>query len=389
MLLTLFRIGISPVSLFLIGTLAAASPFLYKNYKFFNDYPAHETSLGWSVVYVVGVLSFMLGAIIPSIRFKPINRKYPIALTPKLNHRFFMILIFIQIILLYSSIGIYGGVPLLQLFFKSSSIDELNKMQEASDGILGLFLLFQFIMAAYIPIMNAKKNQIPKLYRYFFYFLFFFGLIFSGKRQMLFYIFFYLSGFYFLYYIKTQDLHSLKKLAKNTIYGFFIIVVIFFLIASLRAGQSNGVLYSVAHYFALPFINNMYMYNLYGIEHTRDFYSIFEIAIPSSIRNILDIPQVVTQPQLELTISGGLYGRTFWAYGIQGVAIYCFCLGFILQTIYRLAFRIKFFCFIYPLCIWPTIMISTYDHFVNAMFFLIPVTSLLGLRLMYTRFQRI
>jgi len=389
MLLTLCRLGLSPVSLFLIGTLAAASPFLYTNYEFFNSYPEYETSYGWLIVYVVGVLAFALGALLPSFKFSHSNQEYLIALKPRINFFAYSALIFIQIVLIFLSIRIFNGVPLTQLLFQSLSVNEINEMQQSSGGVLGLLLIFQFIMIAYIPIMIANRNQISKLYRFFFYCLFFFGLIFTGKRQMLFYSFFYLIGFYFINYIRTQDSRSLKKFFKKAIYGFFSIILIFFLIANIRTGESNGIFYSVAHYLSLPFINNMHMYNLYGIEHTRDIFSIFEVAIPTSIRNILSIAPVVTQPQLELTISGGLYGRVFWAYGITGVIVYCFCLGFVLQTLYRFAFRLKFFCFIYPLCVWPTLMVSTYDHFVNMMFFILPITSFLILRLIYTKFRKI
>ena len=135
--------------------------------------------------------------------------------------------------------------------------------------------------------------------------------------------------------------------------------------------------------------NNMYMYNLYGIMHTRDFFSIIEIAIPTLLRAKMDITPVLTQPQLELTISGGLYGRVFWAYGILGLVIYCTLLGASLQLIYRLAFKYKFFLFVYCFCIWPLLMVSTYDHFVNSMMFLIPILIFFMLRLAYTGFTKL
>lgn len=389
MLLTLSRFFLSPVSLFLIGTLAAASPYFLTDYSFFRSYPLYEISPGWSIVYVIGVFAFILGAFLASINFRFRNQEYFIAIPQDKNLIIFWTLIFIQTLLLYLSVNLYGSVPLIEFATQSADVNEFNLLQKDSGGVLGILLIFQFILSAYIPIMTARSSQISKPLRLLFYSLFFFGLIFTGKRQMLFYVFFYLIGFFGLYYTIAGDYNALKKLLKRASIGFIFILLIFSTIAYLRLNEFNGVFYSLAHYLSLPFINNMHMYNLHGISHTRDFFSIIEIAVPTILRNLFEIEPVVTQPQLELSISGGLYGRTFWAYGLSGVTIYCFFLGAVMQTIYRLSFRFKFFCFLYPICIWPLLMVSTYDHFVNAMFFIIPILSFLFFRLIYTGFQRI
>jgi len=283
----------------------------------------------------------------------------------------------------------YGGIPLFMMAFNSANANDINDAQAGSGGVLGALQILQFLLLAFIPIMVSNENKVARPLRLFFYGLLVFSMIIAGKRQMIFYSFFYLISFHMMAHVVAQDTKQIRKILIKGLWGFLGSVLLFAGIAYLRTGADNGVFYVIVHYLSLPFINNMYMFNLHGLAHTRDFFDIFEFAVPTFFRNIMELEPVVTQPQLEHTISGGLYGRTFWAYGLLGVTLYCSILGFLTQLLYQLAFRYKFFLFIYPLCVWPLLMVSTYDHFVNIMFFILPLFVFLGFRVLYTGFRRI
>jgi oligosaccharide repeat unit polymerase len=382
------KIFISPLFLFSLGTFASASPYLYTHLSFFNSYPMYETSYAWIYVYITGITSFAFGASLIGLRFRYTLKDFNISPTNRIVKACFLSLNIILILLIYQSLTLYGGIPLLLLAAGELNANEINELQGASGGILGLLLLLTFAAIAFTPILNAN-GKIHLTLKTMFYALLFFSMIFTGKRQILFYAFFYLISFYIMYYKVTFNLDAFRRIARLIPIGLLIIVVIFWMIAVMRTGTNGGIFYPIAHYFSLPFINNIHMLNLTGLMHTRHFLSIFEIAVPTLFRHLYDLDVVVTQPQLEMTISGGLYGRVFWAYGILGVSLYCLLLGIVLQTIYRLAHRYKFFLFIYPFNVWPLLMVSTYDHFVNAMMYLIPMTLLLIMRLFYTGFQKL
>jgi oligosaccharide repeat unit polymerase len=377
-----YRNLLSPIFLFTVGTILTILPIFFTNYSFFGSYPQFNLNYNLILIYIIGWALFIAGASLAGLRVTYQPFQFNIVIEKKINVLLFSLLLILITFTLLKSILMYGGIPLLNLASLQGGANAINEAQESSGGILGILLILQFLAIAYIPILKSSTFKLFSLVKYIFFFILFVSLIYTGKRQMLFYAFFYLFGFYYLFHLRINDRAVLKRMIFKSFLIFILILGVFSLVSVIRTG-GPGFFYPIAHYLSLTFINNMYMYDLVGFWHTRDFFSIFELQIPTLVRSIMDVEPTVTQPQLELTISGGLYGRVFWAYGVVGISIYCFLLGFVMQLLYKKSLKYKVLLFIYPLCIWPLIMINTYDHFMNAMFFIIPIILIIVFRLIY------
>lgn len=376
---------INPVILFTLGTFMGILPGLIKDNLIFDAYNSFVFTNEIFYVYLTGLAFFSIGYIISQNITKVDKSQFVLK---KLNSFEALLVSFFLLILLIISISIYGGVPILEIIQGNFNISEVNEIQEEneSQGFFGfqylvfitLILIFQFWFLQ-ISVLHLKTSRKKILIYKLIFILMIFTSLYTGKRQLLVIFFTMTLSYSWLYLANNSDVKGLKTLNKKIIIGLVLIFILFSAIGILRTYQNfsfEKLFFPVIAYASYPFMNlsiiiqkantNAYSFSLISLKDT------IQQGFPYIFRG--NPISLVNMPYVEKTSPSSLYGIIFWNLRYIGVVIFTLILGLIIGRIYKKAINgNRWNVVIYSLSIWPLLSIHSYNHFLNVMYFILPV----------------
>lgn len=390
---------VNPILLFMIGTFIGLTPYIFGSNSF-DDYRTFVFSNEILYVYIIGAISFVLGAI--SIKYfyiKP-QVKNKVSLKKDLNI-FLTILILFSIFMFVKIISIYGMLPIVAILSGNESIEFVNQTQkDIGGGIFGIFFLTVVSLIILFPYSIIKKNKslFNKILFWIHLLLLMVYTTYSGKRQMMFIFFVYTFSYMLIYYKKQNNILMLKKIKKIGLVGFVFLVSLFIAVGLIREnimGNDVSVFEPIIHYASLPYINltniiihqdsNSYSYSLMA------FYETMLSNLPTFIKSMfLNNPVTLNMPLIEPTSPSTVYGLVFWNFGYIGTILFLMMVGMISEYFYLKAVYSKniIYITIYGLLVWPLLSIHTYNHFINFMFLLIPILMIIIGNFLYKKLPK-
>ncbi|MBA1234353.1 oligosaccharide repeat unit polymerase [Pseudomonas stutzeri] len=385
MLIRLSLIAIHPVIVILLGTILALIPHFWGG-KYTDIYAGFVYSNKVVLVYILGFVSFVIGYLFLVLFYVFLRRRTTLlrnAIPPFLPLRFSVciILIFLSVKLIL----IYGGVPLLDIAASDSSISNVNEAQVGGGGFFGLvFLLVIFIIILYPNAFYSTSNFSKVVFITQTIVILFF-CVYTGKRQMLFVFSSFMFSFAVIYLYRLGDFSKLNRAFPYVIFLLLGVILFFVVVGNVR--YESDVLINldpILHYLSLPYIN---ITNIIAVADSND--SIVTLralgdtllsGAPTILKSFLG-GEGEYIPRLEKTSPSGIYEIIYWKFQLTGVICFMLCLGVYNAFVYKGAMQSQnpSYIYVYALTIWPLFSIFMYNHFLNWMFYFIPVLLALAL----------
>ena len=187
----------------------------------------------------------------------------------------------------------------------------------------------------------------------------------QGKVQLLFY--------FGVFYLCQQ--RSFYRLFLRSISCFLVILILFFISRLLR-NQGLGfdgsidtfLFFAVGLYLGSPFINSAYILQQHALM-MNSMAEFFRHLIPIRLLGSHDWANVLPDASSPNGFIGNglLLGGPFWLY------VYCFLVGLFLNYLYTQSIHNLSMKLFYPFLITACLLSFSYDHFMNLMFFWIPM----------------
>lgn len=377
---------INPKLLLFMGTLMGVFPLFIKNNITLQFYSRFRFTNEILTIYVLGYLFFVLGFdfnyLIQKKNF--VNRNYVNRNYIVIKYNEILLSLVALLIVLIINIKKYGGIPLIMIL-SGRNIKFVNETQmESSTGTFGIqiLLIYTLIILVQPLIIGLIEKRISNKYKKIVLLTLCaisFSSLYAGKRQYMFIVFF--SLFCYIYQYSILNNPSITK--KVITYGkniFYISVLIFILVGLIRIDKKisfTNALYPIQNYITLPYMNlsniviyhsiNEYKFSVLALN------DILAVGLPSILKSrALSVENI---PLIEVTSPSTIYGNIFWNFGYFGIIIFMFFLGTIISNIYiRSLLNRKMYITIYSFCVWPLISIYMYNHFLNMMYYIIPIS---------------
>jgi len=355
-MLNITKIKLTPNFIFISGQLLFLIPLSFSQHRIF-DYAeySHVVSNLW--LHGLAIFCFVLFS---SVTMLFINKtKRPRAITVPIGQTWFYVILLLMTIVL--QVIVYKGVPAVSIIFGGMTIQDANDLNAGSGGLLGLVLVIQLFLLFIFPIINYKR----KWYKYVVTVIFILSSLVALKRQLL---------FYFLF---TMTIYSgAGYVTRRMVYFSIFFVLLFLIIGSERAGQN--ILDPIITYLAFPLINETNY--ILGIDIYRfgfqEFASIFSVSLPHSLLGFIGGDAI--KPSLTFPSAGlGAVGSLVVKSGIVGLMLYYSLISIYMNILWAYSRYDKFYLLIYSFSAWPLFSSSTYNHFQNLIFYILPMSIFL------------
>jgi len=380
MLIRLSLIAIHPVIVILLGTALALIPHFWGG-KYTDMYAGFVYSNKVVLVYMLGFVSFVIGYSCFVLFYVFLRRRTTLlrnAIPPFLWLRFSVciILIFLSVKLIL----IYGGVPLLDIAASDGSISNVNEAQVGGGGFFGLvFLLIIFIIILYPNAFYSSSNYFSRVVFIIQTIVILFFCVYTGKRQMFFVFSSFMFSFAVIYLYRLGDFSKLNRAFPYVIFLLLGAILFFVVVGNVRYESDVLInLEPILHYLSLPYIN---ITNIIAVADSNDSVVTLQAlgdtllsGAPTILKSFLG-GEGEYIPRLEQTSPSGVYEIIYWKFQLTGVIGFMLCLGGYNAFVYKGAMQSQNFSYIYvyALTIWPLLSIFMYNHFLNWMFYFIPV----------------
>lgn len=273
--------------------------------------------------------------------------------------KYLMFFTFISLILAFFFLG---GVPFIRMIRGNLSVDEYNDLLGQLPmglmliiGTLGTMLYLNFANF----IIFARRRKIFNLFTVTLFLLCLLSSLWQGKRQGLFLFIFIVMTFIFQKYKLTFNFRSIKK-----ILGILILLFVFFKvftnIGSTRNNTDDVNQYELLQYAMFAPMNWAYMTDLFSPYGTTIIPTaiLFEI-IP---RRLGDGTVDYRDSLFEPTSPSGYFSYWYADYGILGLIIGGFLLGYISKKTYMFRGRSEYRMCLYVLILWCCSTVAIYSH---------------------------
>jgi len=340
----------SPIILFTVGQLLFFLPVLLQT-GMENNFNPNDTYI-FFLIHAHAVCVFSIFAFVGYKLAYSSNKK-----SRNLTFKDEAILIIIILTSIIIQIIFFKGIPVFDIIMGSRTIDEVNNRNDDAGGLLGLILLlniFSIMLTALLLDTKLKKNKILL-------FLLFFNCIIQAKRQLLFFL---------LFTTVVYNSNWINK--KNTFLLAIIFIFTFIFIGQVRGG--GNVLQPILVYLAIPLINEYFL-----ISQSSNFLfgnisvlSVFELSLPSIMGGkptLIDLPYP--------SGGAGMVGTIWFKGGTFGATIFYIVIGLYNGWLFKIGYRRKLQRLIYAYGAWGLFASSTYIHYLNVMFYLLPVTLII------------
>lgn len=374
-----------PDVLFLLGTLQALAPFLFYRAGLLPELTIFHVNYLAALIWTLGYASFWIGTrLIPRQAIPSERPDVPISFrTMKLC---LALLSFAGLLEIVGLTRVYGGVPLLMFAKGTASVNETNRAEAASGfGQIGAAFLTSSMIFSALSLLAIKARLyrrslalwiiLPALVATTL-------IIFNGKRQgLVMYIVIVAVAATLAMGSPFRTLDAIigrrKFSGLSTLVGCVLIIVIFLAFASFASLRNNGAEGSttaeVGAYYVYP------MMGLSGLCNEAGF-GPFEFKplglLKSFIPAKLSPPSswIGTEiPRFEPTAGEAFYDRLQWDIGLPGLILFPLLCGAFSQWMYYLAFRRYAALLTYSFVAWSLFSAAIYNHFLELMFFPVPV----------------
>lgn len=396
MRVNLKRAIINPVILITLGSLLGMSPALvgkdtFIHYKSFREIGEDYTNKLY-LLYILGIISFSIGYIFSKYFIKKKQNKFKYN---KVKRKTIVIFVCLLGLVLLINIKQYGGIPLLNIL-RGMNISRVNQIQaEQNSGIFGIQVMLVYtLIILFLPFQLQKIKGVKKLKKLYIIHLgiILFAITYTGKRQFIFIVLTTIFSYLWLFLVNNNEKRLIMKV-KKSFNNFLIISLILFssigVIRERKKGfQVSSIIKPIASYASLPYMNlsniikkseeNPYKDSMLALKDT------ILGGFPSKFR--MENKSLKIIPRVEKTSPNTVYGAIFWNFRYKGIIAFMLLLGIVIGRIYRKAINNdEKYMTIYSLTVWPLLSIHTYNHFLNLMYWVLPVL-IVNLLELYKRF---
>lgn len=366
-----------------IGSFLSLLPIIVPNNKTFTYYSSFQFNSKLVTTFVLGFIFFVIGY---KITFKLLKYSKSKLILIQLNRLPEIIIVSLLLLLvLLINIRIYGGIPILRIL-TGQNISTINLAQRDSGfGTFGLqvvllYTLIVFIQPLVYKILNKSADKTVKVMVIVCLFLIAFVSMYSGKRQYIFISLLSIVSYLYYFNMLNGSKKNISKKVKKIIfkYGMFGTGV-FVSLGIIRSGLEFSIVntfYPILNYLSLPFMNLSNIIKFHGVNNYKysfkGFIDIITFGLPSIFRTGNN--SLYDMPLIEPTSPSTVYGSVYWHFGLPGSIIYMFILGMAFGYIYKKlkSGNVKYIA-IYSFSVWPLLTIFMYNHFLNMMYFMIPI----------------
>jgi oligosaccharide repeat unit polymerase len=374
---------IAPEVLFLAGFIQAFLPYVL--WIFDSPLLDYEYSITFIplLVWCCGYVSFISGCRIESFGIDNKKHSYYKVNSAEVNF-IFWILVLVSVACFFYSIGLYGGIPLLEYFSESNTVEFVNLTQLNSlGGILGLNVATLILLGGIVSVLLVRQRQFTKSTVFLWMVVLFLSLAHSmaGKRQGLAILFISIliasmgTGRHPIEILPLPMLKRLSTSLKNVIFlGILaVFVALFGALGQLRTDRSKEHA-SLIRYLELPMVNFEHQAAVVGFgPYKFDLIKCFHAFLPYKLANLIFIDETSDTPKLEKSSPSGFWEVIHWNTGIYGVISFSVLFGWVSKHIYRKALRSDMYLMLYSFFGWALVASHTYNHFLNIAFIWLPI----------------
>jgi oligosaccharide repeat unit polymerase len=392
-----------PETLLLLGVFQALFPYLIWAVSGVNENYSQEINGAPVLLWVIGFLSFWIGARLASM--SPASKIIHAKIRPRRIQFILYLFFFIWSLLLFLVINAYGGIPILEFLKGSLAVDAVNDAQASSfPGLFGIWLLSNTMLIisvtlsvisrlSYKPILSTiiKISIVAVI----------FGAIMAGKRQSLLIAATIIIPSIIIgikFYLTKEKFRALsRRITFLTFITFTFLIIAFGVIGQIRTGNDIEIdsRVQIFNYLEYPLINMEWQLSEFGLLNgAGNIIPLVAGLIPyklvsGSEYGLDNTFAIYSFFYPEPGIGAGFFGPVHLAFGILGVVFFGAVTGFYSRKVFNLANSDPRWLVPYSCFVWPLVSAHSYSHLTSILFFILPfVLSVFLSRYVFVRVKQ-